>query len=207
MITCEPDFQILPSGCQLADPFSLGFLPSQKGSLPFNPQTFQSTMTTANQIDWFVTAGSFRAAFELRTREPDNSGNASEFYAITAEARQTVDDLVSFIHELHDDEMPNDWRYAAIVGILDQIIEISEYNNEPEWSEASWQIAESLTSIYTSELAAWFADNSSRASYRDEAQQEGLISESASLTDRMQASQHYCIRGMADRILSRLELV
>ena len=37
------------------------------------------------------------------------------------------------------------------------------------WEDEVDTIADNLTSIYTSELAAWIAENGSRASYHDEA--------------------------------------
>jgi len=156
----------------------------------------------STQINWFITAGTLRSAFELQVRE-----DGSEFWALTAQARQTVDNLTSFIHELHDEELPNDWRYQTIVAILDAIIDVSNHNDSPEWNDEAFEIANSLTSIYTSELSAWFAENGSRASYHDDAQEEGLIHATASLHDRLAMAQYQCIHGMVVRIMCALELL
>lgn len=153
-------------------------------------------------INWYLTAATMRSAFELRTRE-----DGSEFWALTPEARQTPDDLAIFIGELHDGELPNDWRYRKIVEILDAIVETSKYNEDPCWSDEAPAIADQLTCIYTAELAAWIGENGNRASYHDEAMEEGCVSPSSTLADRLQVNQFCCIRQMVDQIMSRLELI
>ena len=163
---------------------------------------------TSTTINWFVTAATLRAAFELRTREADQHGNHSEYYALTEQARQTTDDLTSFIHELHDEEWPNDWRYETIVSILDAIIESSEYmdSDDEGWDGFAFNVAEQLTSIYTSELAAWFADNGSRAKYHQQAVDDGLIENGVCLSDHLKIAQYTCIEEMAHQILNKLDI-
>ena len=153
-----------------------------------------------------MTAATLRSAFELRTREADQHGNASEYYALTRQARQTTDDLSSFIHELHDEEWPNDWRYQTIVFILDAIIESSEHmdSDDAGWDGFASNVADQLTSIYTSELAAWFADNGGRASYHQEAVENELIAHDACLSDHLKIAQYTCIEQMAHQILNKL---
>ena len=155
-------------------------------------------MSDTNTINWYVTAGTLRAAFELATRD-----DGSEFWRLTSEARQTVDDLSSFVMDLHDDELPNDWRYQTIVSILDEIIE-SDKDADP--SDLAWEIADSLTTIYTCELGAWLSENSGRLSYCDDANEEGLVPADASMFNRLQIGQFECIRSMADRIINKLGL-
>jgi hypothetical protein len=162
---------------------------------------------TSTSINWYVTAGTLRAAFELRTREPDQHGNSSEYYAFTREARQSTDDLTEFVRELHDEEWPNDWRYQIIVQILDALIEDSEYvSGSDPWLGWDMSVAERLTSVYTSELAAWFAENPSRTSYHEEAIKESLVEYEASLSDRLMLAQNMCIRQMAEKIARKLGL-
>jgi hypothetical protein len=161
---------------------------------------------TSTAINWYLTAGTLRSAFELRTREPDHNGNTSEFYAFTKEARQSTDDLAEFVRELHDEELPNDWRYQIIVQILDALIEDSEYKSDDDWLGWAFNVADQLTSVYTSELAAWFAENPSRTSYHDEAIEESLVEYEASLSDRLMLAQNICIRKMAEQIVWKLGL-
>ena len=78
-------------------------------------------MTTTNSINWFLTAGTLRAAFTQKKRD-----DGASFWCLTEQARQSVDDLTSFIRELHDDEMPNDWRYETIVDICTYLMDLIE---------------------------------------------------------------------------------
>jgi len=164
---------------------------------------------TSTAINWYLTAATLRSAFELRTREPDHNGNTSEFYAFTREARQSTDDLATFVGELHDGELPNDWRYETIVRILDALIEDSEHvsgSYSDPWLGWDFAVANHLTSVYTSELAAWFAENPSRTKYHEEAIEESLVEYEASLSDRFMLAQNICIRQMAEKIAKKLGL-
>ena len=152
-------------------------------------------MTTT--INWFLTAGTLRSAFEEKRRD-----DGSSFWACTD---QVGDDLQDFIRGLHDDELPNNWRYATIVQILDAIVERSSYVDE--WADEAGDIADQLTSFWTCVLAAWVAENSSRASYCDEEVEEGLLPAESSLYDRLEAGQRRCIREMTEAILLALGLL
>ena len=160
---------------------------------------------TAATTDWFLTAATLRSAFVEKHRDGvPASLTGSTFWACTNEVGTELKD---FIRDLHDEELPNDWRYQTIVQILDAIVEISQYETSPEWLDASATIADQLTSIHTCELAAWLSSNGCRASYHDEAMTEGLISDGCTLHQRLAVAQFGCIRGMADRILQALGLI
>jgi hypothetical protein len=165
-------------------------------------------MTNIQTINWFATTGTFRAAFSEEFREPDSHGNASSFWtckpAWPADQSEPAE-LTEFIRELHDEELPNDWRYATIVGILDALMELK--GEDICWEDEVNTIADDLTSIYTSELAAWIAENGSRASYHDEAIIDGLINDGATLWQRLAIAQAECIRSMAYRIVQKLKLI
>ena len=174
--------------------------------LLYSGTTQHNTVTTTT--NWFLTAGTLRSAFVEKDREPAaaDSRLAPTFWA----CRDEIDidsDLKEFIRDLHDGELPNDWRYQMIVRIIDEIIEISQHSDSPEWLDASYQIADSLTCIYTAELAAWFAENASRCEYHDERQEDGCIAANVGLSDRLQAGQFHCIESMAQRVLCKLSLI
>lgn len=147
-------------------------------------------------INWYLTAATLRAAFEQDTRD-DNS----KFWRLTAEARQSVDDLTSFLHELHGDELPNDWRYETIVNILDAIV---DDNGETDPGDLAFGIADNLTDIYNSSLLKWYADHTNRLAYVDYARDEGLISDNLDAIAQLTIGQNECIRIMADLILQKL---
>lgn len=157
-------------------------------------------MTTTNTINWFITAGTLRAAFTQDKRQ-----DGSTFWCLTEQARQSVDDLTSFIRELHDDEMPNDWRYETIVDICTYLMDLVEpIDKQSDADDIAFSAADSITSIYTSELCQWLSDNTGRLSYIDDAQEEGLIAAEADTFKRLQIGQFECIRSMAVRIIDKL---
>ena len=153
---------------------------------------------TVTSINWYLTAATLRSAFTLAQRE-----DSSEFWRFTDEARQSVDDLATFVYELHDEELPNDWRYQKIVEICEAI---TEYDGDTEWSDASHEIADGLVSIYNAELAAWIAENGSRLSYCDQVREMGCIMADASMSKRLAVGQYECIKQMVDKIMSKLGL-
>lgn len=150
----------------------------------------------STQTNWFVTAGTLRSAFEEKHRE-----DGTTFWACVEEVG---DELQEFIRGLHDDELPNDWRYKTIVEVLDAVVEHEEYSDD--WGCALFQIADQLTSEWTSELAAWLAENSSRASYSDDEVEDGLLPVESSLLERLKGGQRRCIREMTESVLIALGL-
>ena len=156
--------------------------------------------TNTHQINWFVTAGTLRAAFTKCKRQ-----DGSTYWAL----KEEVDDndlFIDFIRDLHDDEMPNDWRYETIVDICNYLCDLVEtIDSQSDAHEIAFSAADSITSIYTSELCQWLSDNTGRLSYIDDAQEEGLIPAEADTFKRLQLGQFECIRSMAVRIIERLQ--
>ena len=108
-------------------------------------------MTTTNAINWFITAGTLRAAFTQDKRD-----DGSTFWTYTDQARQSADDLATWIGELHDGELPNDWRYETIVAICDTLMDEDDLSNADP-GELSVGIANNLTDIYNHSLFQWLS--------------------------------------------------
>ena len=153
-------------------------------------------MTTTNAINWFITAGTLRAAF---TRDKRDDG--STFWCLTDRADQ--DDLIDWLRDLHDDELPNDWRYETIVNICEALMDEDDLSNADP-GELSVGIANNLTDIYNHSLIQWYADNASRVAYIDDAQSDGLIAPEATTIDRLMCGQCIAIERMAYKIVERL---
>ena len=126
--------------------------------------------TNTHQINWFVTAGTLRAAFTECKRQ-----DGSTYWAL----KEEVDDndlFIDFIRDLHDDEMPNDWRYETIVDICNYLCDLVEtIDSQSDAHEIAFSAADSITSIYTSELCQWLSDNRNALKLRlgiDDAQEE-----------------------------------
>ena len=155
-------------------------------------------MTTTNAINWFITAGTLRAAFTQDKRD-----DGSTFWCYTEQARQSPDDLAIWIGELHDDELPNDWRYETIVAICEALMDEDDLSNADP-GELSVGIANNLTDIYNADLLQWYADIPSRVAYIDDAQSDGLIASEATTIDRLMCGQCIAIEQMAYKIIERL---
>ena len=155
-------------------------------------------MTTTNAINWFITAGTLRAAFTQDKRD-----DGSTFWTYTDQARQSADDLATWIGELHDGELPNDWRYETIVAICEALMDEDDLSNACP-GELAVGIANNLTDIYNHSLFQWYADIPSRVDYIEEAVSEGLIDSNADTIARLIVGQSQCIEGMAYKIIERL---
>ena len=153
-------------------------------------------MTTTNAINWFITAGTLRAAFTRAKRD-----DGTTFWCLTDRADQ--DDLIDWLRDLHDDELPNDWRYETIVNICEALTYEDDLSNADP-GELSVGIANNLTDIYNHSLFQWYADNPNRVDYIEEAVSEGLIDSNADTIARLIVGQSQCIEGMAYRIVERL---
>ena len=64
-----------------------------------------------------------------------------------------------FVKELHDDEMPNDWRYRIITDLLQNFV--NEYDQDDLENYLN-EITDSLVDIYNSDRAKWLADDINR---------------------------------------------
>ena len=155
-------------------------------------------MTTTNSINWFITAGTLRAAF---TRDKRTDG--STFWCLTDQAHQNDEELTPWLMGLHDEELPNDWRYETIVNICEALMDEDDLSNADP-GELSVGIANNLTDIYNSDLLQWYAENTSRLCYIEQAEDDGIINNKASIDARLTIGQSQCIEGMAYRIVERL---
>ena len=156
------------------------------------------THPNVHQINWFITAGTLRAAF---TR--DKRADGSTFWCLTEQARQSVDDLTEWLRNLHDDELPNDWRYETIVNICEALMDEDDLSNADP-GELSVGIANNLTDIYNHSLFQWYADIPSRVEYIEEGVLSGYISPEADTMSRLMIGQTICIEQMAYKIIERL---
>ena len=159
-------------------------------SSPVEPET---NPIEPDDVDYFVTAGTLKAAFTKSTRD-----DGSTYHHLVADVPSAV---VDFVRELHDDELPNDWRYAAIVGLLEGIC---ESNEEIDSNDLARELADAETDIGTAALLRWYADNCSRTAYVDAAKEEGLIGADTSLVNELQAGQHEALTAMAYQLINRL---
>ena len=86
------------------------------------------------------------------------------------------------VREIHGDMLPDDWKYLHIYLMADGIAE-DGFQDEHE-------VAESLVDVYNSALTDWLASHGARQGYCDEADEQGLVAETADIIKRIQMGQY-----------------
>jgi hypothetical protein len=129
--------------------------------------------------------------FETATRGDGSS------YVRTKDGRpEWVQDLV---FTAHGEFMPDDWRYRKIVEALEFIAD----NEAPE--DTSYEFADGAVDVYTSLRLAWLASNLNRASYCDEAIENGMVDAKAGVSEIIGAGQYEEAGEIFGLVLSELE--
>lgn len=101
-------------------------------------------------------------------------------------------DLAKLVMEMHDEEMPNDWRFDMIHSIL---TELKANQSSPI---NTFDMADSLTDVYNHDLKTWVSTHS-RDSYIDNGIEEGLIDPTnKTFCQLIMAGQFRCIEQMID---------
>jgi len=144
------------------------------------------------QSDYFASPGAFLAAFR-RTENQEN------WCLVTHDD----DSLTDFIRELHDGELPNDWRYDTIHWIASAI---ASEPADTDWDDIPHQYADNLTDQSTSYLFQWYADVPSRTTYLDDTEYVSHPDQSLALVRQLAAGQYNAIYSMVSRVLARLGL-
>lgn len=75
-------------------------------------------MTATRTATYRELAEQFCRCFEIRRRD-----DGSTYWAANRDSRSWDDEFESVIRQLHDGEMPNDWRYGEIVRIAGDLLD------------------------------------------------------------------------------------
>ena len=141
-----------------------------------------NTMTTTTMT---------KSATQLLSYFVSKDRNEERYWYLVDDVPDEVTDLV---HELHDDELPNDWRYETIVNLLHAIKEQEAYSDELD--------IDSLVSIYNGEVLEWLTPE--RLHYVDEAKEEYSI-ETMDIIKMIRFTQYMVIQRMANQLQQWLE--
>ena len=68
----------------------------------------------------------------------------------------------SFVRELHDDELPNNWRYTIITDLLQNFV--NEYEQD-KLEDCLSEIVDSLVDVYNIDLIEWLKGDIMRGSF------------------------------------------
>lgn len=142
-------------------------------------------------------AAEFAAAFVRKTRD-----NGEQFWTLDDGAAEWMRDAVQ---EAHFDMLPNDWSYRLIQSIAESIAESLDDDADGDESEIAWTAAESAVPVYTAQQIDWLASNLNRLEFCNDAQSEGLVSDNASLSERITAGMMQEARDIAGAIITAIE--
>lgn len=117
--------------------------------------------------------------FEWRERQ-----DGEPYTATKHAAPEWIRDLV---REAHGEMLPNDWRYEVIHSAL---LYIAEAGLEDADELDAGTFADEQVDTYSGERVAWLASHGLRAGYCDEAREEGLTAQDASIIDVIGAGQY-----------------
>jgi len=107
---------------------------------------------------------------ELSSRFENKKRDNGDMFVVLGGPEDEIRELASSALRLaHSDELPNDWRYEVCSLACDAIAEAEEAD---ELSEIINEVAENATTVYNSQLFSWYAENSTRLSYAEEAREE-----------------------------------
>ena len=99
----------------------------------------------------------------------------------------------SFVRALHDDELPNNWRYTIITDLLQNFV--NEYEGDLE--DYLPEIADGLVDIYNFDRAKWLAEDINRGCELIE-----TTSETTSIFELIGIAQYKAIYQMGSQILN-----
>lgn len=129
--------------------------------------------------------------FELARRATgdDEAGpreDGDRYWRVKDGSPAWVTDLVLTGHRTyHDLMLPDDWRYACIGAALEYIA-----NHDGDAGDDVGPFADDQIDVYNGARLLWLASSLSRASYCDEAAEEGLVDADATMFDRIGAGQY-----------------
>lgn len=113
-----------------------------------------------------------------RTRQPDGSYHCALSSSQHWDAVR--DNLTQIVYAAHNDELPNNWRYETTLDIAEHVLaaallEPAQFDVE-SIREMDWDIAESLSDSYTSDIFEWMTDCMHRTAWIDESLAAEMLS-------------------------------
>ena len=110
----------------------------------------------------------------------DKRADGSEFIRL---ADGSPEWMKTAVRDAHCGMLPDDTRYRMIRECAGALADLEDW-------EDTHETADGLVDIYNKDRLTWLASHRDRADYCDEAQSEGLVSDDASMFDRIGAGQY-----------------
>jgi hypothetical protein len=122
--------------------------------------------------------------------------------------RCLVDRWQDLLRVLHDEELPNDWRFQTTCALAHSFLECAEKERDEVWGAAEFQdqievIVDRLVDDYNSPLLAWVAEVPSRAAFSEP--DHWSFDDHADIIERVRARQYEVIEEMAWHLISYLD--
>jgi hypothetical protein len=155
------DYTVLLTGSDKEAYISQRFPTRKEACIP-DPCTCSSPDTVSAEL--IALCSELSSRFENKKRD-----NGDVFIVLGGPDDQVRESASSALMAAHSDELPNDWRYEVCSLTCDAI---SEAEEAEELSEIINEVAENVTTVYNSMLFSWYAENSTRLSYAEEAREE-----------------------------------
>ena len=100
-------------------------------------------------------------AFTTNTRSQDcvDRGMNKVYYSIKDDHPDKDYIQTNLIYPLHDDELPNDWRYSIIHWLLSDFVDCEDRD---EVEDRRFEIVDGLVDVYNADRVRWLGENLNR---------------------------------------------
>ena len=140
-------------------------------------------MVTTNQVE------QLRKFYDAFIIEPSGHIELKEYQKETYQ---------SFVRSLHDDELPNNWRYTIITDLLQNFV--NEYEQD-KLEDCLLEIVDSLVDVYNIDLIEWLRGDIMRGSFL-EIRELNIDQPNMTIFDLIRQMQYEVIYSMANKILN-----
>ena len=139
-------------------------------------------------------------AFTSNTRSQDcvDRGMNKVYYSIKDDHPDKDQIQTDLIYPLHDDELPNDWRYETIYDLLSGFVDCTD-RQEIEDCHLH-EIVDGLVDVYNTDLLKWVQEDLNRGYVESE-----FTTGKESIFERIAQSQYEVISQMAYQLLDYID--
>ena len=138
-------------------------------------------------------------AFTTNTRSQDcvDRGMNKTYHMIKEDHADREEIQQNLIYPLHDDELPNDWRYSIIYYLLSDFVDCEDRN---ETEDRIHEIVDGLVDVYNADRIKWVQEDLNRGYVESE-----FTTGKESIFERIAQSQYEVISQMAYQLLDYID--
>ena len=140
-------------------------------------------------------------AFTTNTRSQDcvDRGMNKTYYMIKEDHADREEIQQNLIYPLHDDELPNDWRYSIIHWLLSDFVDCEDRN---QIEDRMHEIVDGFVDVYNADRIRWVGENLNRGLVESD-----LASGQENIFELIGLAQYEVINQMAYQLLDYLSLI